>query len=166
VRPLRITLIALLSWMAAPAFALRGVETGTQCARIPEIETSLGSKPLGSSEVQSTGASNFYFQGLSHERAAAISYTCEGGSVTSQTVDVRFEDEGEALVYFTDRHRELSEFFGPPYKDPDEPRIADIAESTGLPVRRFAMWVQGKRVVSLMLSPHDAKQWQVLISGP
>ena len=98
-----------------------------------------------------------------------------GADITSEDThtspDVAYKpdpdpDEHEALAYFSDRHREFSEQLGPPHKDPDEPRIAEIADATGVPVRRFATWVLGERVVSLMLSPEDEKQWQVLISGP
>jgi hypothetical protein len=165
-RLLHFTLIALLPWAAAPSAALRGVETGARCAGIPEIETALGSKLRGTSERQNTPAFNLHFDGSYHERASVISYICKTGAVTSQIIDTRFESEQEALVFFTDRHREFSEQFGPPYKDPDEPRIAEIADATDVPVRRFATWVLDKRVVSVMLSLQDGKQWQVLVSGP
>ena len=162
----RFTTIAMLLLAAAPASALRGVEAGAPCAGLSEIEAALGSKLRGSSDEQKTGEANVYFDGFFHGKVASISYTCEAGAVERQIIDVRFADEHEALVYFSDRHRELSEQFGPPHKDPDEPRIAEIADATGVPVRRFATWVLGERVVSLMLSPEDEKQWQVLISGP
>ena len=165
-RLFRFTLIALLPWVAAPSAALRGVETGAPCAGIPEIEAALGSKLRGRSGQQSTPPFNLHFDGSFHGRAAAISYTCEAGVVKSQIIDVRFDDEREALAYFSDRHREFTKRFGPPDKDPDEPRISEISESTGVPVRRFSTWVRDERVVSLMLSREDGKQWQVLVSGP
>jgi hypothetical protein len=149
-----------------PAFALRGVLPETECERLSEVEASLGSTLLGTLPREPTNSYSIIFKGRSHGREASISYRCESGKTTSQLIAIKVESEYDGQAIFSDWHRELSSKFGLPFKDLDEPSVAELEEAVDHPTRRVAIWVIGERVINLTLWGGTKETWEVVVAGP
>jgi len=152
--------------VAQPATAFREIAPGARCESILEVETSLGATVRGS--VPPAGTSDFKvrFSGEFHGEDAVIFYKCSAGVVARQLIQVQFEDEREATLFFSERRRELSDRFGPPTEYLDEPRISELRQDLGSAAQRFASWVLSERMISLMLSGGNGEPWQAWLKGP
>ncbi len=159
------TLIVVLH--AVPALALRGVDPGSSCKHAEEVEQQLGSTRRGGASIDETHRTLF-FAGRHLGEDAFMAYSCASGTVTRQLIKIQLDHEEQARATFDDLKRGLSADYGAPFKDVDEPTLADRNESASdseLPIERFVVWQLSKRVITLMLSGHEAT-WELLISGP
>jgi len=160
-------LLLALSLVAKDASALRGVIPGTPCDSLIGLEARLGSSLRGSLPTDLSGELiTLFFDGSSHGRSALISYRCESGRVSSQQIVFGASSEKEGHTLFSDWHRRLSDEFGPPFKDLDEPTLNAMHDMRTDPTRRFASWGKSSQVINLALWLAENGTWEVVVHGP
>jgi len=162
-------------FLAAPAQALRGIEPGSKCELLDQVEQNLGSKRRGSFPDDGPRRSIF-FEGTHLGRDALISYRCREDVVLFQLIFIKLSDQYEAQLAFTEFKEALVTLYGQPRTDADEPTIAamelilsnfhsEFGFDRSLPLFRFASWFVDKRLIHVMLRGEE-QSWELVFQGP
>jgi len=157
--------IAPLIFLCEPAHALRGVSPSAACTTVTEIEKDLDSSLQGEPDQIVSGELSLSFLGHSNGREALIHYKCKFGKVTAQLITTPVDSESEGRLVFSESYADLSAEFGEPFKDLDEPSVAALKEDGANLTRRYVIWANEDRLVSLTLWRSDS-QWEVVVLGP
>jgi hypothetical protein len=163
-RTLPIAIIGLML-LCEPAYALRGVSPSAACTAVLGIEKELGSAPQGGVHHVIPGEYSFAFLGRFNGRESLIYYVCKSGKVESQLIKTPVDSEAEGRLVFSESYADLSEQFGEPFQDLDEPSLERLHEDDDNLTRRLVSWYAHNRIVTLTLWLSDGK-WEVVALGP
>jgi hypothetical protein len=96
-----ILVFAVLAFLTTSVQAFRGVELESPCKLVEEIEIRHGSD-RDRAHSSNDGTEGIFFKGTHLGRDALISYMCEKQAVRFQLVTVKFSQEHDARLAFSD----------------------------------------------------------------
>jgi hypothetical protein len=102
----------LLASHASLAAEFHGVELGSSCADINQVEDELGSSPI---PVRSRGGGEYRFSGHAYGRQIEIVYLCKNGTLAIGSYLFRSEEFDAAAEFFRSTYDALRARLGTPH---------------------------------------------------
>ena len=159
---------ALISWPVCAA-DFRGVDLGSSCAPVHDLEKEQGSVPIKWREIE--GGELHAFNGREFDRDVTILYFCIDGHLFTGNYYFPLEDLDRAVKSFGEAHDSFEAMYGQPFLDTSpwafrtDPDLDPRAVSSD-PTRYMTTWKTSRVRVTVSLMPRDDKpdpKWQVFI---